>query len=155
MKDLRTEIAARIRNNTYRAKRKDTHEWIEGYLAAYDLICPDYPQDVSNATGLYYAQTPYVGLIEVEPDTVCLTSTLTDCTGKAIHEWDILKDTVGNSFVAIMDKEFRIIGFTIDKEPRIIYVGREPKAQIIGNIFDDPEMLNEAVIDKVLERRGT
>ena len=69
MKDLRTEIAARIRKNTYRAKRKDTHEWIEGGLAAYDLICPNYPQDVSNATGLYYDQTPYVGLIEVEPDT--------------------------------------------------------------------------------------
>lgn len=155
MKDLRTEIAARIRDNVYCAKRRDTKEWVEGHLAAYDLICPDYPRDVSNATGSYYGETPYVGLIEVEPETVRLASTLTDSSGKKIYEWDILRATFGVNFVAIWEKEARFLGFTIENESRIIYVGREPKAKVIGNVFDNPEMLNDAVIEKILEGRGT
>ena len=152
MKDLITELAARMKSDVFRAKRKDNNEWIEGYLAAYDLICPDYPEDVSDAMGTYYSETPFVGFVEVHPETVCLASKLTDKNNKKIYEWDILRNSSGTPFVAIREKEARFLGFTIEKESRIMYVGREPKAEVIGNVFDNSDMLNDSVIEKILER---
>lgn len=59
-----------MREIKFHGKRKDNGEWVAGYLAAYDLICPSYPEDTLNATGEYYGQVPYVGFVEVVPETV-------------------------------------------------------------------------------------
>ena len=59
---------------------------------------------------------------------------LKDQTGKLIYEGDICKDSIGNEFVVTWDAEnARFLGFTLPAK-RLIYVGREPKAKIIGNI---------------------
>ena len=137
----------------FRAKRKDNGEWIVGYLAAHDLIAPDYPEDTTNATGTYYDQTPYVGFVEVDPYTVTPWTTLTDANNMLIFDGDILKS--GDfTFVVIWYRDGRFIGRTIEKEIRIMYVDREPKATVIGNIFDNPELLGGRVYADFFPKKG-
>ena len=130
-----------MREILFRGKRIDNSEWVEGNLAAYDLICPDYPEDTYNATGDYYGQTPYVGFVEVIPETVGQYTGLTDKNGKRIFEGDICKDSLGNCFVVEWEKESRFLGFTIESERRIVYINREPRVEIIGNIHDAPGLI--------------
>lgn len=137
----------------FRAKRKDNGEWIVGYLAAYDLIAPDYPEDTTNATGTYYDQTPYVGFVEVDPYTVTPWTTLTDANNKRIFDGDILKS--GEiTFVVIWNHDGRFIGRTIEKEIRIMYIDREPNATVIGNIFDNPELLGGRAYADFFSKKG-
>lgn len=137
----------------FRGKRRDNGEWIVGHLAAYDMICPNYPEDTTNATGEYYGQTPYVGLVEVDPYTVTPWTTLTDSNEKMIFDGDILKS--GNTtFVVIWENEGRFLGRTIENEIRIIYVNREPKATVIGNIFDNPELLGGRIYADFFPKKG-
>ena len=137
----------------FRAKRKDNGEWIVGYLAAYDLIALDYPEDTTNATGTYYDQTPYVGFVEVDPYTVTPWTTLTDANNKRIFDGDILKSRE-ITFVVIWNHDGRFIGRTIEKEIRIMYIDREPKATVIGNIFDNPELLGGIVYADFFSKKG-
>ena len=137
----------------FRAKRKDNGEWIVGYLAAYDLIAPDYPEDTTNATGTYYDQTPYVGFVEVDPYTVTPWTTLTDANNKRIFDGDILKSRE-ITFVVIWNHDGRFIGRTIEKEIQIMYIDREPNATVIGNIFDNPELLGGRVYADFFSKKG-
>jgi len=79
----------------------------------------------------------------VHSDTVGEYTGMTDKSGVKIFEGDILKTTFPDCcFVVEWDKDNgRFLGFTLESERRIIYVGREPKAKIIGNIYDNPELL--------------
>ena len=65
---------------------------------------------------------------------------LTDKNGIEIYENDILKSELGWIFAVKWDNEnARFIGS--NNKNQLIYVGREPKATVIGNIFDNPELL--------------
>lgn len=77
----------------------------------------------------------------VYTDTVGQYTGLTDMNDKMIFEGDILRTVDGTVFVVEWEKEGRFLGFTIGKERRIVYINREPKAEIIGNIYDNPELL--------------
>lgn len=138
-----------------RAKRKDNGEWIIGYPAAYDLICPDYPEDTTNATGEYYGQTPYVGLVEVDPETMTHWTTLYDSKDDMIFNADILRsEDIGITFVVIWEKEGRFLGRSIEKEIRVVYVNKEPRATVIGNIFDNPELLGGRTYEDFFPQKG-
>lgn len=125
----------------YRGKRRDTGEWVEGYLAGYDLICTGEPQDVSHATGKYYGETPYVGFVEVDPSTVGRFTGLMG-NGKRIFEGDIVTycwyevgpmnfcvDFVSGEFLAVPIKK-------LDGVWAIRISGTNKKMEVIGNIHD-------------------
>lgn len=79
---------------------------------------------------------------QVDPATVGQYTGLTDKDGVKIFEGDILKTETGCCFAVEWDKNNgRFLGFTFGRERRIVYVGREPKAKIIGNIHDNPELV--------------
>lgn len=125
-----------MREILFRGKRLDNGEWIEGYVYG----CHDGTYDIcsynkkSNIERYGY---------EVMPSTIGQYSGLTDKDGKKIFEGDILQTSDRTIFIVEWEKDGRFLGFTIGKKRRIVYINREPKAEIIGNIHDNPELLEE------------
>ena len=66
---------------------------------------------------------------------------LNDKNGKEIYEGDIFETTSGVVAVVEWENNGRFLGFTVESERKIVYVGREPKVEVIGNIYENPELL--------------
>ncbi len=119
-----------MREILFRGKRTDNGDWVYGcYVKIHDYE--------GNVT--HHISPPWC---KVAPETVGQYTGLTDKNGKKIFEGDICKDSVGNIFVVTWDKgNARFLGRCQDG--KMMYVGKEPKIEIIGNIRDDPELLKE------------
>ena len=134
-----------MREILFRGKRIDNGEWVEGYLYA------------SNISGCYILQTQtkhrklksggveiYDQLIPIQVDgsTVGQYTGLTDKNGKNIFEGDILfcAHEIGMGY-----REFR--GKVVYKAPKFyvdcgnIVLTLDSAYTIIGNIYDNPELL--------------
>lgn len=143
-----------MREILFRGKRIDNGEWIEGDLVGGNMICPTL-EDVEDAMGTYYGQIPYVGFIEVIPETVGMYTGLTDKNGKKIFEGDIVKDGWGKICIIRFGKGYFDSGIYefygwyteyLDETERNIreslYVDSEyPYYKVICNIHDNPEFL--------------
>ena len=136
-----------MREILFKAKRKDNGEWVEGYYV-YDnvknkaFIC---------ATRLLYEWLPKVMWIEVDPNTLCQFTGCCDKNGKRIWENDIcdrkekypevVKMTSGDwtlDYSYALGRDFGNsycnLGFYVDERNCV---------EVIGNIFDQPELLRE------------
>lgn len=120
----------------YRGKRRDTGEWVEGYLAGYDLICTEEPQDVRHATGEYYDQIAYVGFVEVDPDTVGQFTGLPDKDGKRVFEGDVVRYGSRTGYVNFGTGCFCVQDSKTRSNPAIDIVMFSHDVTVIGNIHD-------------------
>lgn len=144
-------------NNRYlcKAKRKDNGEWIEGYYVCIGEHCYIFSGKLGIIT-INWVQ------YEVIPETVGQCTTLTDKNGKLIFTGDILHIKTGKGWVCpvgtdiyykVVFTEFNeqcnecteYIGFMADNihddEYSIQYLVRAYGAEVIGNIHDNPELL--------------
>lgn len=124
----------------YRGKRRDTGEWVEGYLAGYDLICTEEPQDVRHATGEYYDQIAYVGFVEVDPDTVGQFTGSPDKDGRRVFEGDIVSTGKERRVVRFRNGAFELLR-RVSAVTMYDLVGTDVEYEIIGTIHDNPELL--------------
>ena len=132
----------------YRAKRKNNGEWVEG-----DLVHSVYKIN-DTCVGKYGSND---GMHQVDESTVCQCTGLKDKNGKSIWENDIIKefnsqgDEWNLSKVVFADYSLNI-GWCIEGiktlhqyNRRLFNVGldldRAKKSEVIGNIFDNPELL--------------
>jgi len=151
-----------MREILFHGKRLDNGEWVEGYYAGYGLICPNEPEDTYNATGDYCGMTPYVGFVEVDPETVGQYTGLKDKNGKKIFEWDMLKpfdDDIDKMVVEFHHGAFMLClygerGYMGESEGWIFegnygVIECEPLSsygndiEVIGTIHDNPELLKD------------
>ena len=137
----------------YRAKRTDNDEWVEGYY----LFCPiqaDNKHLVENFIYKHWIVTHNGNPFEVDPSTICQCTGLKDKNGKLIWENDIVDGHIkrGAGFyqckvlwneckarfdVRAMECNFPM---TLDECTDDISVcGLD--YEVIGNIFDNPELL--------------
>lgn len=138
----------------YRAKRVDTGEWVEGSLVTgvffrlgqeipY-MFCPnlaDYDcfEDFSEENGIF----------EVEPSTICQCTGLRDKNGKLIWENDIcdrkeqypeiIKYCGGDWTLDYSYASYRESGVCYCNLG--FYTEERKCIEVIGNIFDNPELL--------------
>ena len=135
----------------YKAKRADNGEWVQGYLFGIQekrYILWGMTNDIPN-------------MIEVDPSTICQCTGLKDKNGKLIWEGDIIlfqrdnddcpfpnKDTkkrLGKVFYKGFRTTFAIgmgkNGSSSINDDLWKYVQNGNRVEVIGNVFDNPELL--------------
>lgn len=130
----------------FKAKRVDNGEWVIGGLVRYGFngkekyyIVPDYASDL-------YA-------IKIDPSTICQCTGLKDKNGKLIWENDIVKrnfylysseakyEERENCGIVKYDKEYARFGYQCSVFAMLSESKKHDTIEIIGNIFDNPELL--------------
>lgn len=131
----------------FKAKRKDNGEWVEGYYRA------DKDLDTHYICGWnYYAsengleREPFEE--EINPDTICQYTGLTDKNDKKIWENDIVNRTdlhvAGEPSIGFIEYDLENTSFLIHWTNKVEYSPTyhwKDKLQVIGNIFDNAELL--------------
>ena len=134
------EILFRAKSKNYRLNAKDKH-WVYGSLVRGEVLFPEKKEEyfiveLSNRGDCTY---------EVEPETICQYTGLTDKNGEKIFIGDIIRCSKGCPHEVIWLKEYA--GTYFGGMPAVYLSGlREGYAwtgseEKIGNIFDDPELL--------------
>ena len=125
-----------MREILFRAKRIDNGEWIEG-----DLVhAPDGRTAVST----------YDDLVGTVPETVCQWTGLTDKNNRKIFEGDICKyyNSEDKDGIAVIREDYAEwrSGTIRQKEimTPLFYLKCSKEWEVIGNIFDNPELLQGA-----------
>ena len=129
-----------MREIKFKAKRKDNGEWVEGFL--FELFFEGIwcigkealePNDYSEIIGQNR------DWFEIIPDTICQYTGLKDKNGKEIYEGDILHgEFYGYPFPCI--ETFTVKWHKADAGFLANYFNNA-KCEVIGNIFDNPELL--------------
>ena len=129
----------------FKAKRVDNGEWVIGNLITNVffrlgqsipyILCPDKAEydcfeDFSEENGIF----------EVHPDTICRCTGLRDKNSRLIWKNDIVKDTV---IYGVVKWDYANARYVIDdrEDGYQDYSEWWQETEVIGNIFDNPELL--------------
>ena len=130
-----------------KAKRIDNGEWIQGYL--YGIWEKGY---------ILWGMTNNIPtMIEVDPTTICQCTGLKDKNGNLIWENDVVKATVRQNslcqsssysdFYQISYQEKYCYFYLKKKNNNLLFDGNWSyylkTIEVIGNIFDNPELIHE------------
>ncbi len=155
-----------MREILFRGKRIDNGEWIEGFYSQLpkpslgatiitngDLCAEDVSDYIivnecrqhSNFSNAYPLEVVECEYYEIDPETLCQYTGLTDKNGEKVFIGDIIRCTKGCPHEVIWLKEYA--GTFIGGMPAIYLSGlREGyawtgKEEKIGNIFDNPTLI--------------
>lgn len=124
----------------FRGKRTDNGEWVEG-----NLFIPDYPDKPTEiCLGTNIVRITY----EVIPETVGQYTGLTDKNGKKIFEGDVLEFTNNDNEKSLYLIEWDGISssykiWTPEKYCDDCDYWNRDRFEIIGNIFDNPNLIKQ------------
>ena len=135
----------------FKAKRKDNGEWVEGYYCIKKTYCFD------NRTGfktIIITEQSSTGTVsfEVNPDTICQYTGLTDKNGNNIWEKDLVQIDA-YSYMECEEDAFGVLeysdayaSFGLSLEDRFARIcdlqgSYTTIYEVLGNIFDNPELL--------------
>lgn len=125
----------------FKAKRKDNGKWVEGYYQKrFDL-------DGSEQHLIFWSKSYTVWeYAEINPDTICQYTGLTDKNGKRIWENDIVEErhrgVITMRYHVLWDFKETSWMFETKSSARYgIYAINQRKFEVVGNIFDNPDLL--------------
>ena len=136
-----------------KAKRKDNGKWVEGYYIYHikrticplgDSVKPEDEQHVIMQDGFSDWNMPRNTVVyEINPDTICQYTGLTDKNGKKIWENDIVRNKKGDIGVAQWFEEHAAFMIWNKTKNCVCYLAENDfsKIEVIGNIFDNPYLL--------------
>lgn len=126
----------------FRGKRIDNGEWVEGYLS-YPFL-----HEKGNESYYFYAKDSlgFFCRCVVDASTICQCTGLKDKNSKLIWENDIVKYRVYQRteqlYKVIYDYEEGSWSLGCNSEPLYSIGGaNSEKCEVVGNAFDNPELL--------------
>lgn len=138
-----------MREILFKAKRTDNGEWVQGYLVENtytdyrSFIVTSACWEVENEKSSDFIETD---VYEIDPETICQYTGLTDKNGKKIWENDIVKHEISSGLGQVIWYQEDYIGWIVDD----IWIDGQQyshemfnECEVIGNIFDTPELLEE------------
>ena len=134
-----------MRNILFRGKRKDNGEWVEGALfyayntkTAYIIYQSKMTEVFEDGVGGFDA----LGY-EVDVNTVCQYTSLTDKDGTKIWENDIVRVISEDDELFVIHWDKDTARYTIDSDTLSCDFDNfySYELEVIGNIFDNPELL--------------
>lgn len=141
-----------------RAKRIDNGEWVEGFYSQLPKpslratiitngdLCAEDVSDyiIVNKRNAYPLKVVECECYEIDPETLCQYTGLTDKNGNLIWENDIVKHEVSDTIGTIKWYQEDYVGWCVDD----IVIDEQQftdemwcECEVIGNIFDNPELL--------------
>lgn len=132
----------------YKAKRLDNGEWVTGhYVKGLDMYGKEVYLIFEPVT-LFYSSGETDGWREVDPSTICQCTGLKDKNGNLIWENDIVRDEHGNFYKAFWQNNYYQFSWICVKSD-VFSIGakwdlwsfKSFEIEVIGNIFDNPELL--------------
>ena len=133
-----------MREILFKAKRKDNGEWVEGYYQKrFDL-------DGSEQHLIFWSKSYTVWeYAEIDPDTICQYTGLTDKNGQKIWENDICNRKEKYPEIVTYNKgDWQLdYSYVFGKEMHTdacnlgFYVCERNCVEVVGNIFDNADLL--------------
>ena len=127
----------------FKAKRKDNGKWVEGCIVIDQSRFDRFKYRIQPIeSGVLYAHP-------IDPDTLCQYTGLTDKNGKRIWENDICDRKEKYPEIVVFNKgDWQLdYSYVFGKEIHTdacnlgFYVCERKCVEVIGNIFDNPELL--------------
>lgn len=143
-----------MREMLFRGKRVDNGEWVEGSLLTdvqgnhyIGVFVEKQEQYVMYGRGGMKTAARYegIGLIQVVPETVGQFTGLTHKNGTKIFEGDILNSSWNTKIIVYFDMDylqFRAREASASARENSIDYYYSNKTEILGNVHDNPELLN-------------
>ena len=145
----------------FKAKRKDNGKWVEGYYIYHikRTICPlgdsvksEDEQHVIMQDGFSDWNMPRNTVVyEIDPDTLCQFTGLTDKNGKRIWENDIVRDKTGDIFRIYWSEQHLNYSAKCVKSTFSVFINQkwdlgtllksQIDVEVCGNIFDSADLL--------------
>lgn len=147
-----------MRDIFFRGKRVDNREWVHGNLINNVFVFSKTGEDIPYILCVenidYYSFEDIVednGIYEVIPETVGQYTGLNDKNGKKIFEGDILKQYADTTELGTDLYFFYKVGFDEScgkfcgsiNGTELYYFDDLTDSEVIGNIFDNPELLKD------------
>lgn len=136
-----------MREILFKAKRKDNGEWVEGWLLKDEVT----GQCFIHASGNSVNESDKVNeegclrfvAFEVDESTICQYTGLTDKNVRKIWENDIVTEMYRTYVGKIVynDCGFEVHWIEADIRKDIIFFKAKRGIEVIGNVFDNPELL--------------
>ena len=125
----------------FKAKFDDSDRWVKGQLVEVNDTYLIIPNHASKILAGWFSTS---NVVEVKKDTICQCTGLKDKNGKLIWENDIIKCKFGIAVVVWDKSEWRIklVKDNIWRKDLHYWVVEDnQRTEVIGNIFDNPELL--------------
>jgi uncharacterized phage protein (TIGR01671 family) len=135
----------KMREILFKAKRITTGEWVEGYYQKrYDEIERELHY-------IFWCESNIVWeYAEIDINTLCQYTGLTDNNGNKIWENDVVKQEYEDwrtkfdycviENIKYVEEEARFVTYD-KKENKSYFLSKHSVYEVIGNIFDNPELL--------------